>query len=228
MLPNIRFPYSATGKALSPETPDLPTAAESTYASSGRSAEQSREENFIGHLPTSLTTPDQLHVVKHVSSEEDEPPPLLSVSSDGSDDNIPLQPTSYTSSQVSEQEESFRDCDHQQTTSPPPPSSGKTNPRNTTHDEGVHELQPSSATPGDSLKPTKPSPTITKKSLPHTAVKQESYCFQAPPKRRKTTKSGRGARRLRFVDTDSLLLEEAIQRNQLLRQAQRLFTDLQL
>ena len=69
---------------------------------------------------------------------------------------------------------------------------------------------------------------ITSKSLPEITVNQEPYCFQALPKRCKTTKSRKGARRLRFADTDSLLLEEAIQRNQLLHQAQRLFTEMQL
>ena len=71
-------------------------------------------------------------------------------------------------------------------------------------------------------------PTITPKSLPHTAVKLDSYCCLAPPKRQKTTKSRRGARRLQFAKMDSILLKETIQRNRLLHQAQRLFTDSQL
>ena len=60
-----------------------------------------------------------------------------------------------------------------------PEQSGESNPRNTTHEEGVHE-------------------------------------------------SRRGALRFRSADMDLLLLEEAVQRNQLLHQSQRLFADLQL
>ena len=76
------------------------------------------------------------------------------------------------------------------------------------HEKGVHEQHPS------------PVPRVITDN-------HEPYHFQALQKRRKATRSQKGVRRLRFADTDSLWLEEAIQRNQIFQQAQCFFSDMQ-